>query len=290
MCHLPSCDKCQQRAPGDCGCNLPCCLVCIARRASHHGSQEPPYVVGHTTLTGKGIVATPEMVEVIASVDKHLQEILGSEPVWTSTCQQCGQALSVGSKALLMKGPGWEALPTWEDDGMGSRHDHLVARLCSVGVRAAQSARKNASVAEKLQLQKPAPAAKRGRTSQVVSHQSQQPVPNGSDREDKCPSEDDSAGDAGALGVIGPKFKSARYNQAVLLARVYVWFCKNLVADVALPSLLALFQFAGADIGQKHHHKTAADTYRGILARLLQNDLRARFRAKLPLLHHMCHA
>ena len=88
------------------------------------------------------------MAAVIASVDDRLRAMLEGH---------------AGSKAHLQKGAAFQDLPSSHDCfPRASRHDHLVAHVCNVGVRAAQSSRQRVAVAHECGQLLPA-ASKRGR-------------------------------------------------------------------------------------------------------------------------------
>ena len=129
-CFLPSCVVCQPPREADlqCSCKLPSCRQCFPEE------QE----LSTISLTGKGRPASPEAEAIIAAVDHRLRKMLARCKV----------------PAYLVAGPDFGKLPTKKGDigKTGSRHDHLVAFLCNVGVRAVQTARCST-----------APAAPRGR-------------------------------------------------------------------------------------------------------------------------------
>ena len=88
------------------------------------------------------------MVAVIASVDDRLRAMLEGH---------------AESKAYLQKGAAFEDLPSSRDClPRASRHDHLVAHLCNVGVRAVHASRRRVAVAHECGQLFPAASEQRG--------------------------------------------------------------------------------------------------------------------------------
>ena len=71
-------------------------------------------------LVHSGKALNEDLLKVIAKVDMEVSQLL--------------------EEGVLARGPAWENLPSWSES-QGSRHDHLVARLCGAGVWAVRSCR-----------------------------------------------------------------------------------------------------------------------------------------------------
>ena len=94
------------------------------------------------------------MAAVIASVDDRLRAMLEGH---------------AESKAYLQKGAAFQDLPSSIDCfPRASRHDHLVAHVCNVGVRAVQSSRQRVAAAHERGQLLPAASEQRGRKHRMV--------------------------------------------------------------------------------------------------------------------------
>ena len=107
-----------------------------------------------TTWCGSGMHLNGQASAIIASVDARLREILASPPD--------------GEMAFLATGKAFASLNTSHTQGNGgrhgTRHDHMVALLCGVGVAAVQSSRHRSASARVHDLKLPPEAAQRGVT------------------------------------------------------------------------------------------------------------------------------
>ena len=91
---------------------------------------------------------------MIASIDDRLRAMLEGH---------------AGSKAYLQKGAAYLHLPSYQDClPHGTRHDHLVAHVCNVGVRAVQSSRQRVAAAHERGQLLPAASERSGRERRIV--------------------------------------------------------------------------------------------------------------------------
>lgn len=108
-CFLAGCHLCFPDTA--CACFLPTCAWCC-RNAANSDSLD--------RLVHSGKALNEDLLKVIAKVDMEVSQLL--------------------EEGVLARGPAWENLPSWSES-QGSRHDHLVARLCGAGVWAVRSCR-----------------------------------------------------------------------------------------------------------------------------------------------------
>ena len=265
-CFLPSCVVCQPPREADlqCSCKLPSCRQCFPEE------QE----LSTISLTGKGRPASPEAEAIIAAVDHRLRKMLARCKV----------------PAYLVAGPDFASLPIREADigkTTGSRHDHLVAFLCNVGVRAVQTARCSA-----------APAAPRGRKRLSSSGGREEehgaaptalPAAHGDEGVGAdikiLPGVTTLAGVRGTF-VMASQQNAEEHAIALVLGRLYLFSSLNAIPQRAIRSLLAQMSLAGAPVGQKYHHAQTVRAFTGIAARLCQRATSASFWRPPPNLPH----
>ncbi len=257
-CFLPSCrvcaDTCFDEPAGRaaCSCLLHGCPACFPE------PRATTFAAGKTRLTGQGRPATPEMAAVIATIDARLREMLSEPP---------------RLPAYLLLGPEYLALPTQKTDGTsrGSRHDHLIAFLCQVGVDVVQAARSAAVSATRDGAEELAPAAPRGRSKRQSSENCVEEVV--APEEPMAEFEVKLPGQKKLSGVTGHYVQASEENPdehaiALVLGRVYAYALTNNISENVVSGFLSLLHLAGVNVGQKHHSRVALSSFSGIAARL----------------------
>ena len=226
------------------------------------------------------------MAAVIATIDARLRNILAGN----------------SSPAYLAKGSQYDNLPTMHSGCFpkGSRHDHLVAYLCNVGVRTVQSARQRAAAAASAhgQVAPRQSGVKRGAKVQEPEDEQEQPLPRRRAEGDVNTHVDEhmvsalqSAGYQTHHGVSGhfvqgSAINSANHAIALVLGRLYVYALLKNIPDSTVLGLLALFHLSGIDIGQRHHHEHVLSAYGGIVARMCLHAKAVQFGQKPTNLLH----
>ena len=222
------------------------------------------------------------MAAVIASVDDRLRAMLEGH---------------AGSKAYLQKGAAFLDLPSFHECfPSGSRHDHLVAHVCNVGVRAVQSSRQRVAAAHERGQLLPAASEQRGRKHRMVesiasSQGHDEDVQEQMDDEQRISVAFKAAGCDTVHGVAGRYVQGSEGNAenhaiALVLGRLYVYALVKNIPDDTVVGILMLFRLAGIDIGQKHHHRAAISSFTGIVASMCIEGVARSFAHKPRNLQH----
>ena len=222
------------------------------------------------------------MAAVIASVDDRLRAMLEGH---------------AESKAYLQKGAAFKDLPSCDDGGFrASRHDHLVAHVCNVGVKAVQRSRQRVAAAHVRGQPLPAASEQRGRKHRMMettasSQGHDEDVQEQMDDEQGISVAFEAAGYETVHGVAGRYVQGSEGNAenhaiALVLGRLYVYaLVKNIPEDTVV-GILTLFRLAGIDIGQTHHHRTAISSFTGIAASMCIEGVAQSFAHKPRNLQH----
>ena len=288
-CLLPTCVVCQVPAPCSdagpalaaphvCSCLLPSCPTCSREPRDY----SPTCVVGEQRLSGSGHDTTPEMAAVIATIDARLRAVLRGN----------------SSPAYLSKGSQYDDLPTMHTSSFpkGSRHDHLVAYLCNVGVRTVQSARQRAAAAA-IAHGRVIPRRSGVKRGAKAREPEEQAPPASSQGQAKKKVDEymvaalQSAGHQTHHGVsghfvLGSAVNSENHAIALVLGRLYVYACIKNIPDCTTLGLLAQFRLAGVNTGQRHHNAMVQSTFCGIVARMCLQAKATQFRTKPKNLLH----
>ena len=280
-CFLPGCLVCfptsnrEPVSPQDrprCCCLLPDCAVC-----SSESSGTPDL---GTSISGKGHVLPPEAAAVVASVDKKLREILDGD--------------GDNAHGYLARGKAYKALPTKSDYGggfdCGTRHDHLVAYLCSVGVHTVRRSRQRMKECESDQQHILASCPASERTARALLPKAAavrgvKPVlfagVQSSDKSHVLASTQDQldasdlkpAGQQVLASVPGHYLACSPQNAqnhaiALVLGRLYAMAMVDGLPDTVVQKIVVLLDMAGVKVGAKHHTRQVISAYGGILSRL----------------------
>ena len=203
------------------------------------------------------------MAALLACVDARLREVLGGD-----------------APAYLRKGEAWQELPSVHSSSpRGSRHDHMVAFLCGVGVRQVQSCRASskAARAEEGEALPRAPAVRGVKPCEAPARAAEaMPCPAAGSAHD---APDEEVRRWGPLGwrvlakVPGHYVRASVENPqahatALVLGRTFAMCAVHNIPDMTCQKMLAQLHLAGVDLGQKHHSRDAISAYTGVLARL----------------------
>ena len=289
-CFLPTCSIClgpsrvagpsASRVQPGCCCLLPGCASCSAPQQPTGLCREDR----EERLSSKGRTITPEMAAVIASVDDRLRAMLEGH---------------ADSKAYLQKGAALQDLLSSRDPRASrhaSRHDHLVAHLCNVGVGVVQDSRHRVAAAHERGQLLPAAREQRGPKRKTVemlasSQGHGEDVKEQRDDEEEISLAFKAAGYDTVHGVAGHYVQGAEGNAenhaiALVLGRLYVYALVMNIPDTTVIGILTLFRMAGIDIGQKHHHRGAISSFAGIVASMCIEGVAHTFADKLRNLQH----
>ena len=221
-------------------------------------------------LTSSGRAISPEAARVIGTIDERLSALL---------CK------AEGVPQYLIHGPDFSSLSTWESNrkNQGSRHDHLVAFLCNVGVKTVRSARAFFAKGKKNHTCTPAPATTRGHTSKEQEADQLPDMDDVTEQLVPCAST--------LAGVRGHYVKASHHNAkehaiALVLGRLYLFVEVQGLSVRALHGFQTQLLLAGAPLGQKHHSWHTASAFCGIAARLCLKATAKSFWAKPPNLQH----
>ena len=229
----------------------------------------------------------PEATAIIASVDEKLRDMLQSE--------------GRGEQTYLSKGRLYNTLPTkhnLQNGATASRHDHLIAHLCSVGVRSVTRSRelmqerkfdlkqRSGTASKSGRAQLPRAAAQRGVKRVICNSSAISKQPDDSDLDEDQQEWDEqawlSAGWQVLNGVPGHYFKGSASNArnhsvALILGRLYAFCAIAGIPDTVAQGLLVRFRLAGINVGQMHHSRSSISAYSGILSRFCLQGCRNLF-------------
>ena len=226
-----------------------------------------------TTWCGSGMHLNAQVSAVIASVDARLREILASD--------------LEGEMAFLAQGQAWKSLNTSHSQGSGrrhgTRHDHMVALLCGVGVAAVQSSRQRFAAARVHDAKLPPEPAQRGakRGNSCLDAGSTPPL-DGPDSDQEAEALKP-IGYRTLAGVPGQYVQISERNAeahavALVLGRLYTICSLNNISDQTCQTLMGLLHSCGVKVGQKHHSRSSISAFQGILSRLCVSTIRNRFK------------
>ena len=222
------------------------------------------------------------MAAVIASVDDRLRAMLEGH---------------AESKAYLQKGTAFQDLPSTHDCvPRASRHDHLVAHLCNVGVRAVLGSRQRVAAARERGQLLPAASEQRGAKRKMVemlasSQGHGEDVKEQRDDKEEISFAFKAAGYDTVHGVAGHYVQASEGNAenhaiALVLGRLYVYALVKNIPDDTVAGILTLFRLAGIDIGQKHHNCNTISSFAGIVSRMCIEGVAHAFADKPRNLQH----